>query len=334
MQRPVTMALVLAFVLGGCVERDEEITVDADGTVRVHLEFASDSFDDLYQGDAVPSVAGGWLVEERTERDVDGAERFRLIADAVFGPETALPSTYADPRDPDPQSVLHFVTTLTIEPRPDGVYYHFARVYPPRPWAYLDHARALLEEHAGSGDEFAAMTPEEQRDRVLLYARVGAVETQVFVRRAFRATLPELPPDAWLHLHGVVGETVDGLDVGPILAALAVEDEQERAAQLERRQTEMLTMLETTIQRTLRRDLGVDPGGVNAFMRAYRVERTAHEITQDLGDDSFTVTVQMPGTLVGHNGEGADGTRVTWRFGGTMLRDREHELVVSSVVRR
>ena len=38
--------------------------IDAGGAVRMHLEFRTDDFDELYAGDAVPAPDSGWLVAE------------------------------------------------------------------------------------------------------------------------------------------------------------------------------------------------------------------------------------------------------------------------------
>ncbi len=81
------------------------------------------------------------------------------------------------------------------------------------------------------------------------------------------------------------------------------------------------------------RDSGAySPGQLNRFIHLFHEEQRRHEITHDLSDERFTVRVEMPGTIVGHNADGANGNVVTWTFEGTMLRDRDVDLMVTSRV--
>ena len=118
MSRPPALVLALAgLVLAGCIERKETITVDADGRVAFVVEHVTDSHDELYLGDPVPSLDNGWLVEESVEVDDEGEETFTLRAEAAFPPGLELPSNYAARTDPDPDIALQFPTTLAIEAR-------------------------------------------------------------------------------------------------------------------------------------------------------------------------------------------------------------------------
>ncbi len=50
------MAVLAGLSAAGCIERRETITVDAGGGAAVHVEFETQSFSELYEGDAIPSV--------------------------------------------------------------------------------------------------------------------------------------------------------------------------------------------------------------------------------------------------------------------------------------
>ncbi|MCZ6611011.1 MAG: hypothetical protein O6941_00120, partial [Planctomycetota bacterium] len=144
--------------LFGCIERKEKITVEADGTVLLEATFETDSFDELYTGDAVPSLEAGWFVEESVTVDDEGKEYYRLTAQFFYPPEVELPENYAVPDDPQADLYLQFPTAVVIEERRDGTYSHFHRTYPRRAWAQIDALHQLvvkekLKDVSGKKDE-------------------------------------------------------------------------------------------------------------------------------------------------------------------------------------
>jgi hypothetical protein len=59
---------------------------------------------------------------------------------------------------------------------------------------------------------------------------------------------------------------------------------------------------------------------------------TAHDHTDDLGDDTFHLRVRMPGTIVGGDYDAVEDGVAAWEFEGSTLRDRDRVLRVVSVV--
>ena len=104
-------ALCLAACLGGCLERIESITIEPDGTVRIEAVFKTDQPGELYEGDAIPSDAGGWLVDESQEIDDEGKAVLTGPIDQ-FDPEKLVAAVRACP----------FVAISTVEeaPRPQA----------------------------------------------------------------------------------------------------------------------------------------------------------------------------------------------------------------------
>jgi hypothetical protein len=97
--------------------------------------------------------------------------------------------------------------------------------------------------------------------------------------------------------------------------------------------------LERDIRSTLRSALAValDREDVptamqNAIRGQLEWSLTAYDHTCDLSDESFEVTVHMPGLIVGGNADQASGATATWKFEGNSLQDRERVLRVVSVV--
>ena len=67
-QGRINLMQVAAFAatmgLAGCLEHRETITVDPDGTVTIEAGFTTGAEAELHEGDAVPSLAGGWIVDD------------------------------------------------------------------------------------------------------------------------------------------------------------------------------------------------------------------------------------------------------------------------------
>ena len=295
------------------------------------VRFETESFDEMYEGDAVPTVDAGWIVVETSAPQDDGKEIYRLTADAEFGPEEPLPSSYASPRDPDPDLWTRFPTEVTIEERRDGTYYHFARRYTARPWARLETARAMMKEQLEKmeTDDLDEMTDAERATLLRVLARFESMKTRVFARAAYRETLGDLPQDLWLGVHAALMEATEALDYDEILTRIFTEerelDEEAMAAEDAAHHEQALE----TMRHALRLQ-GLSEGRLNAFVRRFRWHVRYEEITEDLADDKFIIEVTMPGTIIGHNADRVDGRTAAWSFGGEQLRDRDLELLVTS----
>jgi hypothetical protein len=327
---PVTVAAAL---LGGCLEREERIVVRDDGSVSVELSFRADSDEELYLGDAVPSEDRGWMVSAWTEHDEQGREIFRLTAEQSFEPGVALPESLGDLRDPYRDVTLRFPSSVMLEPRADGTYYHFRRVYRARPWAQLEVMRQKVLEQAGplDRDRLEQLGPAEAA--AVVDALAGAEVTRLvhFARLAFADVTPEAPQDAWLAVRAAAADALADLD-SPALAQLLLEAEEDpaAAAALERSRAELEHRTLAAMQAALRDTGRYPPSQINRFLHRFDQHRMAHRVTEDLGDERFTVRVRMPGTVVGHNGSAEQDGVVTWTFDGSMLRDREVELMATS----
>jgi hypothetical protein len=336
-RRTVNLMLVAAFAaslgLAGCLEHRETITVDPDGTVTIEARFTTGSEAELYEGDAVPSPAGGWIVDESVEIDDEEKERFHLVAEAVFPPEVQVPANYAVPGDGDTDLYLQFPTTVTIEDRPDGVYYHFHRRYPGRGWAQIEALRELLVEEKLKKLKDTPLEEYTRQDHVLVlrsYADFEAVKMLTFARAAFLEVTPDAPQDKWLKVHAAIHEVKGELETDRIARLMEIEDEQERdeALEAEGKQWEERTL--KRLQEAVREHCGYGGRQMSDFLRRYERNRRFFEITSDLGDDAFEITVVLPGTIVGSNADSTEGNRATWKFSGQRFRDRDVELMATS----
>jgi hypothetical protein len=342
--REATIALpvLVATLLFSCTKREEIIRVTPEGRVDMHVEFDSDSLADLTEGDAVPSAATGWAVSRwhSTEAEpIDGKDKdhYGLIAEQSFPPGADLPSSFGT--DADTALSLAFPTSLTTERRPDGTYYHFSRVYLPRlHWAFL-HRRSEqfikeIEEHIGEKEQ-DEWTDEEWTFVVRSLVGQEVDKMRLFARAAVEDVLPEAPQDAWLRMGTALERLVEELDYGRITALVAATPNEEMAAAIE---AEAAAFDAEAIERmvaVLTDAFGYRAASTKAFVDRYDWHQRYHEINEDLADDSFKITVEMPGEIVAANAGDVDGAEAEWEFDGEALRDAGPngvELMVTSRV--
>ena len=331
--RIVQFAAGVLLVSVGCVDRTETIAVEAGGTVRVRIEWAADHESELFPG-RVPGPGAGWSIVRSQRHADDGTlEKHLLEAERGFAPAADLPDGFFPVGDPHADAYLHHPTTLEIERRADGNYHHFRRIYPGRAWAYvaaLDDQVKQAYEVAGDV-EFEALPPEEQAAAVRMLAELEVKRTLVFARLAWRELEPA-SQDAWLDLRERVllaMETFDARYVASMLGALRNGDN-ELALEIETQR------FEATVRGAMvraARDAGLDADDLAAFDAALDWHRRYHQLTQGLAAERFTINVEMPGEIVGTNANRVAGATATWTFDGSALRDRDLELLVTSVVR-
>ena len=323
----------MAGSLGGCLERIETITVEPDGTVLIEAVFKTDDPGELYEGDAIPSDAGGWLVDESEEMDDDGKTHYVVTAEGVFGPDVELPESYAVPGDQDTPQYLRFPTTVIIDTRPDGVYYHFHRRYPARAWAEIEALRELLLDEKTKHLKDKEEKDFTREDRTLLvrsYTDFEVAKLLTFARGAFLETTPDLPQDFWLDVIATFRELQGELDHDAIAEIMEIEDDDERNEAIDKEIKAWREKSFTTLQSALREHCGYDGRHMKTFLRLYEARLKAFDVTSGLGDDAFQITVKMPGEIVGSNADSVARDRVTWTFSGRRFRDRDVELMVSS----
>jgi hypothetical protein len=327
---------LIAVIAGGCVEREERITIDQEGGVRMQLRFEADSFDELHGGDAVPTLAGGWVVEERMERDADDEETYFLTAEAMFAPGAKLPANLADPLAHEPGVNLQFPTEVTVERRRDGTYFHFHRTYEPRAWAFNAPPRVAIEEKLRELEDrdLRGLSLGERRELVGLFVAMETQKYAYFARSAFEDALEDVPQDAYLHVYAAIDGVGDALDVEAIAELLAApqDETQEEALEAYAKAFEIDTL--KAMKEALRDRAGLGAHQVDAFERRYEWHTRYHGITEELANDTFRIVVELPGEIVGHNGDGIEDGGVVWEFAGDFVRDRTMELMATSRVAR
>ncbi len=320
-------------IIVGCVKRKETITVKPDGAVTVAIEYEGDKAD-FEKGDAMPSPASGWKVSREVEQKEDNKQEVKLTGERTFHAREELPGSYAAPSDPDAGTYLKFPTTLTREQRKDGVYLTFRRVYVPREWAYVQFwADHIIDDDVKELGEKKAeeLSLEERAELLQAFARVEAHKQIELAQRAVKDADDKLKPDHWLlarqALLKVYQEGIDWNEVAQRVESLSSED---RERFFEREATRIMEEAHRAFTASLKRDAGYDDDGLARFEAAYQRARKFYEVTNQLGGHAFEIEVDMPGTIVAHNGDKEEDGTVQWEFEGSAFRDRPYELLVTS----
>lgn len=327
----------------GCPFRKERIIVTADGSVLMRLQYEG-SAEELERFDALPTRETGWKVnrEIKKQDQEKDEETHVLTAERRFAPGEPLPRNLAKENDPEADLYLDFPTTLTIQDRADGRYFHFRRTYTPRRWAYVQywHDSNIDNDIKKLGDKpVDELTRDDRLKIVQALAGIEAFTQLEFAKEALAESESELPPEYGLlagqALLSVYEEKYDHFRTVFDLCEDLTDDQQE--ACYEREADRILAEgYDAYIQSLTDSGLGQDQR--DAFHRSYQQAKRYYEITNELGAHGFEIEVQMPGAIVAHNGEkvreGEDGkvAHVTWTFDGKAFRDRPVELIVISRV--
>lgn len=318
----------------GCLERNEKITVRPDGGVVMDLDYKGDIGDFTHERDALPGAESGWDVEINDEKHQDDRIERQLTTHRVFEPGAALPDSYAGDAAALRAIALRFPTSLEIEQRPDGTYYHFRRVYLPRERARYEYHRAKLEE-AHQGIDLTAISVEELDDEklreVLTLLRDFEMAKQIeFVREGVASMGDAWPQDFGLRMEEVLRGYFQGMDVAPVQSLLREPQSDERDAQIDAYAKQMLGRTPELLKQELS-DCRVDLEAQARFLAARDAAEQRYELAEDLGDEQWKIELRMPGELVAHNSfEPVEDGVVRWEFGVLAMMDRAQVLAATS----
>ncbi|MCH8053670.1 MAG: hypothetical protein IH895_06380 [Planctomycetes bacterium] len=303
------LALVPALMLiaaAGCIKRSETITIFEDGRLRLTAEIVGDP-DDVYNGDAMPTAESGWQIEDRIETDSEGKKELTRTATREIAAGAAIPDSYAAPNSRLDLTALQFPTTVTIEHRDDGTYYHFRRTYQRREYSALQYWKDRIME----SDEIKDITQtepqelsDEQRARLAqALIDVEADQTAAYVEQTGLAMADAVSQEALLHARrGALKVYKAGGLLDQVVKLLGQEDDK-IAQEVERIEGELHAQVRPAIASALH-DANLGKPVIDQFLDRYELAREAFEITGDLSDESWFVEVTMPGRIIAHNSFG------------------------------
>ena len=303
------LALVPALMIiaaAGCIKRSETITIFEDGRLRLTAEIVGDP-DDVYNGDAMPTAESGWQIEDRIETDSEGKKELTRTATRDIAAGAAIPDSYATPNSRLDLTALQFPTTVTIEHRDDGTFYHFRRTYHRREYSALQYWKDRIME----SDEIKDITQtepqelsDEQRARLAkALIDVEADQTAAYVEQTGLAMADVVSQEALLHARrGAVKVYKAGGLLDQVVQLLG-QDDDKITREVERLEGELHEQVRQAIETALR-DANLRKPVIDQFLERYELAREAFEITGDLSDESWFVEVTMPGRIIAHNSFG------------------------------
>ncbi len=327
-------ACLALFLAAGCIERAETIVIKEDGGARFVTVVRGDP-GDVQGGDVLPSKETGWQVEDRTETDAEGKQTLIRTASREVAAGAPLPASYAPEGSRAAQLGLNFPTTIQVEQADNGTYYHFRRVYPRRTWWTVEYLRQKAFENnevkkLGEMDP-KTLTEAERAFLVDTLANYAADEMGTFLDLAAAGLSPPLPQRAFLDARRSARPIYHDKQLAARVVDLLTDGAPVDLAPLEH---EVRTRAKDAISVSLT-DAGVPKDRIAAFLEAFEQVRETYELTKDLSDESWKVTVELPGTIVAHNAGEADSAapnQVEWRFDGKAFFDRDLVLMATSFV--
>lgn len=335
--KSIVVTLTSALLLTGCLERTERIIVNEDGSVDIQATFKGEQPDDFDNEDRLPKPGGSWIVEESSQPNTDGEEVYTRTATRRLPAGAELPSTFGERSEPNGKAYLQFPTTLRIDRRSDGTYYHFARTYEARDFAQAGYLQELadkeLQKFGQKSESGQPLTRSDWRAISEQMVKVAIQKYQVWARQAFVETQPYAPQDAWLGVVTALEQFRRNVDYDTIATLI-----QQNVDAGENAQANIFEQLAGELERstidTINSALTSHPNtsGTSAFRQRMAFHQKAWEVTQDLNDEKFNIRVEMPGQIVAHNGDSRANNVVRWTFGGEFLHDRKIELLVTSKI--
>jgi hypothetical protein len=279
---------------------------------------------------------------------IDAGREMKLEVRADFASVKDWPRWFAPESEVYRTAYLERSASLAIESKSGRKVYTFERVFHAREFERFDLGSTLKR---GAPEVFAKLEkkPEELSAEERAKLVDAAVEGLVSTSRAFASDAlasAYSAGDASVASSILLGALSDAqravADVATrqrVSAVLAWELDKKSVATGAAVEPMSGKVLEREIRATLRASLaaalaarGVPLGIRNAIRGELEWHLAAYDATDDLADESFKVTVHMPGVIVGGNCAAIGGSDAVWEFKGTDLQDRERVLRAVSVV--
>jgi hypothetical protein len=336
--RTAAILLLAVAAPAACIERKERITLHADG--RVDMIVSADATDAADpDAPATPAADDGWLIEQALETRGED-EVPVVVASRSFEWGDALPAHYATGLEENDREPLRFPTAVAMEPVRGGTVYRFRRVYPPRPWAFVDYEYrrivAALEKTVGEGEDAEDLTPAQRIEAIKAFVRGEAQKVEQFARQAFLDVTPDAPDEAWLLARSALRACLDEIDYGALEAAVreieALAEGEEREERTRRELDRLRETMRDRLRAGLREHAGYGGTRLRRFDQRYDFHERSFRLTDTLGAYRFTITLEMPGEIVASNADSVQGRTLTWQVAGDSMRDRTVELMATSLL--
>lgn len=358
MNRSMPLLCAAALLLGGCLENEEQITIAEDGSVQIRVSAEGDRTD-LADGSPIPKFGPWQPVDEHTAAWLgaadqppeasQGGDKLKVTVEASFDCVEDLPRFYAPEKNPYRTASLQRSASLEVKVRGERKIYVFER-------RYHSPGQGLLDPMQGLDDQM----PREMKKEFQKKAEPSAKSWR-WVHRTLLAEYQRLA-DSYLRKACIVlfleeESSLTSRDMDEILAnseenLVGILSEEhlrgiyhqllaEQELPKEQRPKENpFQALEQEIRGAIRGALttglqqaGIDMQLQNRALATFEWWLAASDHSDDLGDESFKVTVTMPGKIIAGNFDALTSTgAASWNIGGGILGDRDVVMRVISIV--
>lgn len=357
MRRP-THALMMFVVLmtSACLERETDITVHEDGSMSVMLAADGDP-QDLLEGYPLPTDAPWtgtdpasrlWLmpgereliVEHAVEQD-NGNQRVRVELTAEFASASELPIFAAAETDTYRQAGLETRTALVVEEKLGRRIYVFERIYVGRKPLYRNQQRfseaamkAVPQAVLAKLEANEPLTSTEWEGLAAAFGEIYRHGATTFVREALLPVYTRGDADLSVETAQGMLERVAEAVAASVDPLFFIEYQQRGG-----KGSDALAHVEEQARVTVRASLStnLDGAGVawetrNAVLLELESLLAGWDHTDDLRDESFKISVNMPGRIVGGDFQESEASTARWTFDGKQLLEGDRVLRVVSVV--
>lgn len=322
------------------MERTETITIDQNGNTTIRARFSGDR-EDFLPPAALPSENAGWKILENTvdKNTPDNDNKFAYTAEIEIQNGAPLPESFTD-TPPHANSInLVFPTDVKMWTEGDRTFYEFSRTYQARDFLTFNLSESdfwdqKLEEKVF--EEGIFNVSDEERESYLQQFGLGYGYQNL---QFFSKTMGQLVRDGDIlvsqrdmlnkqiytyledavrpvRLLGIMGQPEDS--IGIAFSALETEIHDYMMKMFYKAVGENKPELREKAERILSR------------------LRSEYTLTQTLDNNSFSITVYMPGQIIQSNGlvDFDEMNKVEWQFTGKHLHDCHKPLYALSVLEK
>lgn len=331
----VLLASMLLCLLSGCITREITYSIGADQSAFVHFVARGDKAD-ILQGDLMPPK-DSWTVKESEITKPDGKKEYIYEATKSFAHVSDIPPNFATSTTRFPNAYLQTPIQFRVESKPDATYYEFTLTYKAR--RYKEYQDLLWQI---AGPDLAEQIKQRGADKlteqeqiifltVLLRWQAQLERDRIAAALQKESQSGSLPAQKVQEILQRLDATFEKLVDEKLARKIMALPEEQRGKALD----EEKVRAHAEGDRILQEALAAQHGAVLKKVRDTVAEATLEwEITNDLGDENYVVTVNMPGNIVKTNAEKYFGNRAEWRFNGEKFRDSDYVLSVTSKIAR
>jgi hypothetical protein len=279
-------------------------------------------------------------------------DKLTLTAQAEFPSVEDWPRFLAPEDEPYRTALLERGAALKVEDKGDQQVFTFERTYCGRPYAgfdLIDRLKGAFQGELGekldkleplSDEELAAVTEIARREHTRLFASLVRAATDLVYTQGSAALPPESAERARAAGTKAVTDVFTSHFVDELWAdirAFGALPEEHQASGLPSPLEELDAKLRDAQRGAFAASLRADnlPGGVvNEALTGLEWAFARYDHSLDLGDESFQVTVALPGTIVAGNFDALIDGRARWKFDFDALRDRDVVMRAVSVLPR